>query len=142
MIADDFEKQPRGPYLFDFWLSKQPISTTMGDFIAELREPPDGELLEEVNVLTAFVQSNIEEVWDKVYEHYQRVASVRQWMKSCGVPTRLDRKGILPYLRSRQIVVERDEGEVDGVIFIDPLWDVEHKINLRLENDVLSFSDW
>jgi hypothetical protein len=114
----------------------------MGDFIAELREPPNDELLEEVNVLAGFVQSNIDEVWEKVYEHYQRAAADRQWMKSCGVPTRLDRKGILPYLRSRQVVVERDEGEVDGVIFIDPLWDVEHKIYLRLEGGVLSFSDW
>jgi hypothetical protein len=141
MIADDFEKQPRGPYRFDYWLSKQPISTPMGDFIAEVREPPDGELLKQVNILAAFLQSNIEEVWDKVYEHYQRVAADRHWMKSCGVPTRLDRNGILRYLRSRQIVVERDGG-VDGVIFIDPLWDVEHKIHLRLEDGVLSFSDW
>lgn len=141
MLAIDFEKQPRGPYFFDFWLSKQPISTPMGDFIAELREPPDGESLEEINDLAGFVKSNIEEVWDKVYEHYQRTAKDRQWMKSCGVPIGLDRKGIVPYLRNRRIVVERD-GEVDGVIFIDPLWDVEHKIYLRLEDGVLSFSDW
>jgi hypothetical protein len=56
MKADDFEKQPRGPYHFDFWLSKQPISTPMGDFIAELRELPNEELLQEANVLTAFVR--------------------------------------------------------------------------------------
>jgi hypothetical protein len=142
MTADDFEKQPRGPYRFDFWLSKRPVATLMGDFIAELREPPDAKLLAKANALADYLCNNIEEVWGKVYEHYQRVAEHQDWMKSCGVPARLGRSGILRYLRSRQIVVIRDGDEVDGTIFIDPLWDVEHKIHLRLKGDVLYFSDW
>src|SRR4051812_44164091 len=92
MTADDFEKQPRGPYSFDFWLSKRPVATPMGDFVAEFREPPDAGLLAEVNALSEFLRNNVEEVWDRVYEHYERAAEHRDWMKSCGVPARLSRK--------------------------------------------------
>lgn len=95
-----------------------------------------------MNLLAGFLRSNIEEVWDKVHEHYQRAAAHREWMKTCDVPVGLGRKDIQLYLRCRQIVVERDGDKIDGVIFIDPQWDVEHKIYLRLEGDVLSFSDW
>lgn len=138
MNADDFVQQPRGNRPFDTWLSRQPIATPMGDFLVDLEEAPDATLLRQADALALYLDTNIEAIWEKVYAHYRRVEAHPTWMARCGVPTGLDRLGILPYLRARRIRVEREDG---GLFFLDPLWDPEHKIHLRLEEGVLTFAD-
>ncbi len=137
MTADDFEIQPRGARLFDIWRSKSPILTSMGAFDVEFHQAPDDELLRLAGELVLYVSNQSEEVLDKVYEHYKSTSEHRYWMKSCDVPVGLERKKVIPYLRSRTIVLFRDNQGVTGSILINPQWDAEHKINLVLQNGAL-----
>jgi hypothetical protein len=77
--VEDFEQQPRGPFLFNHWIAKQRVPTPLGDFSVEARtpmndpEPPDERMLQQVNMLAAFVLADPDKILDKIYEHYQTV---------------------------------------------------------------------
>ena len=101
MNLSDFTKQPRGPFGFDIWTSKQTIPSPMGEFAVELQmgvgenAPPDSEMLRHADELVALFRVNLEIIHDKVFEHYQMVAGDSDWLGGCGVPADLDRDGIL-----------------------------------------------
>jgi hypothetical protein len=134
----DFELQPRGPRRFDRWLAKQQFPTRIGVFTVESYIPPTPEVAAAATRLAEYATAYVDDVLDHIYESYQRVSEDRQWMKGCGVPTTLDREGTIKYIRQRVLVVERKKDRPPtGTIFIDPLWDVEHKIHLALEGDRL-----
>ena len=135
LTADDFQMTNRGPRLLDRWLSKQPVPTPLGPFTVELYQAPDDELLRHVNELVVFVSDAYDAILNVVYEHYLRTAEDKHWMKRCGVPRHLPDGEIAKYFRSRAVVVRRNRAaEVAAAIYISPLWDTEHGINLGLVN--------
>lgn len=140
----DFDKQPRGPYHFDRWLLSTKVETPIGDFDVELREPPDDAQIQVATQFVLVALGRSDEILDKIYEHYERLAKNREWLRQCGVPTQLTPRGVLRYVRSLSIVVirEYESGGLIGSLFVDPLWDVEHKIDLVLEGDKLVFEHW
>ena len=138
----DFDKQPRGPYAFDFWLSKRTIPSPMGEFDAELREEPTEELVRHVNEMAAFVAERSDDILKLVHVSYLRVTDDEQWMQACEVPQDLDRDQVIPYLDSRSIVVELRRGRIEKVFHINPQWDEEHKIDLELKGGVLKFYEF
>jgi hypothetical protein len=115
----------------------------MGNFAAELHDPPDEELLALVNELAEYVRAHDDDILDKVEEHYLRFSADEYWMKDCKVPSGLDRIRICKYVRSRTIVVRRDKKrKLTGTIYIDPQWDIEHAIYLHLVNGSLQFEEY
>jgi hypothetical protein len=135
LIAHDFDIAPRGPYLFDRWIAKEPVENPLGPFDVELRQEPDEVLLRHANELVAFISSEYDVVLNAVYEHYQQTAEQKHWMKSCGVPIGLAEGRVKKYLRSRAIVVRyHRQGLVDAAIYIRPRWDIEHGIHLGLNH--------
>lgn len=131
--VEEFEKQPRERRLFDLWSAKTPLDTPIGTFEIELNSPPDAELLAHANELLHAVVSQHHVILKLIYANYLRAAEDRYWMKSCGVPRKLEEDQILGYLRSRSISVWRDsKGRVSAGIFVSPMWDVEHGIDIAV----------
>jgi len=133
MTLSDFTKQPRGAYLFDFWVANRAIPTAIGEFTVELqmgigdKAPPDDKMVRQADELIELLQAHIRTIHDKVFEHYQMVA------EQGGFPSGLDREEILDQLQVRTLTVSRDEN-ADEVyrsrVFIIPEWDEEHAIYL------------
>ena len=61
MTVADFEKQPRGTYLFDRWVGQQQIATPLGLYSVEFHmldndgtNPPDDEMSRMASALVSF----------------------------------------------------------------------------------------
>jgi hypothetical protein len=143
--TEDFEQQPRGPFLSNYWIAKQRVPTPLGDFSVEARtplndpQPPDERMLEQVNTVATFVLANPDKILDKVYEHYQLVSKQSEWMQDCDVPTDLSRDGLAPYMVRLNIVTDREEPE--PTIYVVPQWDEEHAIYLTVQDGRVEFQD-
>lgn len=147
MHIDDFKKQDRGPRLYDHWLHPDPIPTPLGPFFVELMPDggePDIRMVEEAVSLVEFLRSNAQAIVNHVHEHYRHHIEHHEWMEECGVPLDLETSDLVPFLRVRSIVVERDGGPpptYEAWFYVSPQWDVEHAIYLSLTNGTLSFRD-
>jgi hypothetical protein len=150
MKLGEFRKAPQGPYLFEYWESTFTIPSPIGPFGVELRpiagQSPDEEMVEEARELVAFLVTHGDEIAQKVFEHYQRLADHPEWLEKCGVPESLGVYELERYIRSRALVVTLeeegpDERYYDEVLFVDPLWDSEHKITLGVRDGRLEFCD-
>ena len=145
LTADNFERQPRGPYLFNFWHANQRVPTSFGEFIIEAHmpledtAPPDPEMVRQASSLAEFVRTHPDAVLDRIYEHYQIVSKQQHWMDICEVPLGLDRNGLTPYLMSLSLVVDRDHSE--PTIHVSPQWDDEHAIYLAVRDGDVEFQD-
>ena len=147
----DFEKQPRGPYAFDFWIAKEPLSTPIGDFTVELQmgvgdtDPPDDEMLRRANALVALLPTDFRKIQDRVFEHYQ-MSDDPDRLEEMGIPTDCDRDSILAYLEARSLVVSRsvsDEGvDYTSLVHSIPAWDEEHAIFLAYQEGDWKFHEW
>jgi hypothetical protein len=151
MTHADFEKQPRGPYLFDRWVAQQRIATPLGLFSVEFQilgdddtDPPDEEMLRRVTGLVSFTESHGEFILDIVYGHYRQYllsAENRDGLEGCGVSRDLNRNKIADYVREdRSLVVTRQLGwdqPYSSSIHIVPLWDEEHALSLDFRNGAI-----
>jgi hypothetical protein len=142
VTADDFEKKPGSQPQFGLWRLKKTIRTYVGACDVIIYEPPDDEQLRVANALVSFVLNQNEEILDKIYEHYGETAEKRHWMKGYGVPWRLDRRGVIRYMRGLEINVIRTENGFSGSIFILPQWEPEHGIELQVRDGVLVSQNW
>jgi hypothetical protein len=135
LSADEFEQMRRGPSRAAFWRARMPLENPIGPFEIELDAPPDAELLAIANELIAVVSTQHAAIVKLIYANYLEAAEDRWWMKSCGVPRKLEEDQVLEYLRSRSISVRRDgKGRISGSIYFSPKWDIEHGIYLGLAN--------
>ena len=148
MTIDDFERQPRGPYLFDWWVGRQRIATPLGLFSVEFQmlgdedtNPPDQEMLRRASELVSYTENHGDFVLNIVLGHYLLAAEDRGWLESCGVPPGLSRDRIADYVREdRSLVVSRhldwDEA-YRSAIHIVPLWDEEHALTLDFRDGAI-----
>ena len=68
-----------------------------------------------------------------IYVNYLRAAENQNWMNRCDVPRDLEEDQIIHYLQSQSVSVWRDsKGRVSAGIFISPMWDIEHGIDIGM----------
>jgi hypothetical protein len=152
MTVSEFQKQPRGPYLFDRWLWDKRVSTPLGEFSVELlmlgnddTHPPDEEILRRASELVRYVEANGEYILDIVFGYY-RLAGENDWLDLAGVSRGHTRETVSSLVRDdRTLVVSRHlewDEPYDSVIHIAPLWDVEHALSLEFHNgQIVSAND-
>ena len=135
MSPDQFVRQDRGPYLFDRWQWPDRVPTLLGDLIVELsasddEPPPDAAMVATAEELAAFAAGNGDLLLDLIYGHY-RHAEERGWLSFWGVPPELPRAGVLSQVESVELLVRRgEELRPEAVVFVNPCWDPEHKLEL------------
>jgi hypothetical protein len=143
MTAEDFELQPRGPYLFNYWQARQQVETPFGSFVVEAHmpledtAPPDPAMVRQANELAEFTRSNPEAILEKIYEHYRAMAD--HWLEMCRVPRALRQDELSPYLEVLTLNVNRDGDE--PTIYVSPRWDVEHAISMAVREGRVEFQD-
>ena len=141
MTIADFHKQPRGSYLFDWWLAEERITTPLGLFSVEFQmlgnddtNPPDDEMLKKAFALVRYASNRGNYILDIVFGHYLLAAEDPDWLKTCGVPRALKREQIADQVRGdRSLVVSRHldwDEPYNSSIHIVPLWDEEHALTL------------
>lgn len=147
MQLSDFRKEPKGPYLFEYWSSLSSLPSQIGRFNIELQMPegsePDSQMLSEASQLASAFQGNASGVVAKVYEHYLEMQQHTEWLQECGVPEHLSVAELQNYIRSRSLVVSRDDHNGEPVyssgVYVSPLWDIEHGIYLCITPGGVSF---
>jgi hypothetical protein len=145
MTVEDFEHEPCGPHLVNFWHARPRVSTPFGEFQIEAHmppgdtSPPDPSMILQANELAEFTRAHPDAVLDKIYEHYTTIAAQPEWMESCGVPPGLRRDELAPYLDEMVLVIDRDETE--PTIYVVPRWDNEHAIYLAVRDGRVEFQD-
>jgi hypothetical protein len=148
MTIGDFEKQPRGGYLFDWWVGKQRVATPLGLFSVEFQmldendtNLPDNEMLRRTSELVSYTESHGESILEIVHGHYLLAAEDPDWLEDCEVPRGLTRHRIADYVREdRSLVVARHlsgEPPYTSSIFVVPLWDEEHALRLDFRDGAI-----
>jgi len=150
MTITDFEKQQRGPYLFDWWLGKTQVPTPLGLFSVEFQilddgdtNPPDDEMLWRAVELKTYAERHGDYLLDIVFAYYLLAAEDDpDWLEFCKVPHGLTRDNIAEYVREdRSLVVSRhldwDEA-YSSAIHIVPLWDEEHALSLAFRGGAIA----
>ena len=133
LFADDFRKQPRGPYLFDRWLAVPPLESPLGQFNIVLRQTPDADLVAAANALAGFLAENADAVLAAVHDSYLMCSYDEVWMEGRQIPTGLSAAGIWQYLDDPMIAVDRTRGgNISGVFYFSPQWDPEHGLYLKV----------
>jgi hypothetical protein len=146
MTVDDFEVQPRGPYLFNFWQARTRVPTPFGEFAIEAHMPledtgpPDARMLRQAEKLSEFALANSDAILDRIFTHYRALADQSDWLAACGVPSDLQRDELAPYLDELTLVVSRERSE--PTIYIIPRWDHEHAIYLNVRRGRLVSEDF
>jgi hypothetical protein len=144
----DFERQPRGPYLFDWWLARQRVPTPLGLFSVQFQmlgdddtNPPDDEMLRRAAELVRYAETHGDFILDIVVGHYLRAAEDCEWLEVCGVPQGLGRDRIADYVREdRILVVSRHltwDQPYSSAIYVVPLWDEEHALSLDFRDGAI-----
>jgi hypothetical protein len=131
---EDFVLQSRGPYRFDRWQWSQRVATSLGDLVVELTsddgKPPNLASAEAAGDLAEFAATHGELLLDLIHGHYCR-AEQQGWLEFWGVPSGLGRDQVLSQVRSVVLTVRRKaNGQFEAAVFVDPLWDPEHKLDL------------
>jgi hypothetical protein len=155
MQLSEFERQERGPYLFDVWRRKTPVRTDIGDIPLEQQSPrdetPGQEMLTVAHEIASWASSNGKYILDLIYGHYN-YADRSGWLSFWGVKQGLSKFEILDHVDSVTLSVNEDGS---AGVFVDPKWDPEHKLDMtfvdgaiaevnnesfRLENEILYFA--
>ena len=151
MTISEFEKQPRGPCLFDHWVWHRRVPTPLGDFSVEFQmavgdaEPPDEEMMRRASELVQYARAHGNYILDIVFGHYL-LAGESDWLDLAGVPRGLTRETVSPQVRDdRTLVVSRHlnwDERYDSAIHVVPLWDEEHALTLEFrDGQIVSAND-
>jgi hypothetical protein len=143
MTVEDFEHQPRGPYLFNRWEARQRVETPFGSFVVEAQMPledsgpPDPSMVRQANELVDFAKSHPDAILEKIHEHYRAMAVY--WLEICRVPSGLRRDELSPYLEALSLTVNREGTE--PTIYVSPRWNVEHAIYMAVRDGQVEFQE-
>jgi len=133
-----FVKQKRTSRAFVCWHWPDRVPTVLGDLVVELfvssGEPsPDANMAEAASALVTFATANGELLLDLIYGHY-KYAEQDNWLEYWGVPTELTRDRVLSQVTSIVLTVRRHGNGTLATVFVDPLWDPEHKLDLEFRD--------
>lgn len=135
MHPDGFVRQDRGPYRFDRWQWPERVPTQLGDLLVELttgdgEPPPDAAMAAAASELAEFAAANGYLLLDLIYGHY-KYAEENDWLSFWRVRRGLSRNSILSQVESIELTVRRgNDGLPDAAVFVNPRWDLEHKLDL------------
>jgi hypothetical protein len=138
LTVDDFELERRGS--ISWWRAKKPLATPIGEFDLEFsmnqedHDPPDDQMLQMMDQLVEQVKETPADIRERIYEHYKRDYYDKYWLRSCGVPAGLSRKGVMKHVESLVLNVRRRLGSpkpYDSGISIRPEWEPEHLVFLE-----------
>jgi hypothetical protein len=132
MILSDFEKHD-----VQSWISRNKLVTPIAEFAVLLwmcgkNASPDEDMLRCADDFIALVCANLEGIQDEIFAHYQYFNE--DWLKQCEVPAKLDRAGVLEFLRCPTLWIERTEYPAEPYIcqvYFMPVWDGEHALRLQ-----------
>jgi hypothetical protein len=145
MTAADFQKQPRGPYAFDFWVCDRRVVTPLGLFTVEFQmlgdddtNPLDEEMLRRASELVRYAESHGDYLLDIVFGYYLFAAESGDWLEMSGIPRGLTKEAVPSQIREdRTLVVSRHldwDEPYDSSIHVVPLWDEEHALTLEFRD--------
>lgn len=110
MELSEFEKAPRDPYSFDYWIHPKLILSSIGNFSVELipeSGEPDSNMVAEANKLASFINAFPEKLTAKVFERYQSITGNGDWLVFCGAPNNLNQITLSTYIEALILVVHR-----------------------------------
>lgn len=144
----DFIIQPRGCFLFDFYIHPKPIQSVLGDFFLEFQvddsviTPPSHEMLEVIILLSTAFKNDTMALALLVYQEYLLAVEDIEWCKECQLPVGLKLEEISPLLSQQTIGVSYDmmyEPNIDlisrGRVYMSPQWNEEHGLYVTRVND-------
>ena len=141
MKLSEFSLQPRGPRRFDTWLWDQSVDTDLGRLPVELYckmdASPNEAMVQRASELAAFARANGPFLLDLVHAHY-RFAQANDFLDYWDVPYDLDRGQVLGQVDSVTLTVHQD---LSAGVFVDPLWDPEHKLSLEYDGTITTIND-
>lgn len=152
MTISEFQKQPRGPYSFDYWVWHKRVPSPLGDFSVEFQmlgdddtNPPDEEMLRRASELVRYAATHGDYILDIVFGHY-RLAGESDWLDMADVPRGLTRETVSSQVRDdRTLVVSRHldwDEPYASAIHVVPLWDEEHALSLEFrDGQIVSAND-
>lgn len=135
MSPDKFVRQDQGPHRFDRWQWPERAPTQLGELLVEIttcegETAPDAAMAAAASGLAEFAAANGDMLLDLIYGHY-KYAEENGWLVSLRVKPGLGHNRILKHVESITLAVRRDrKGRLDAGVFINPLWDPEHKLDL------------
>lgn len=139
MKLSEFQKQPGGDFLFDFYAHPVLVPSSLGDFRVEMfvaaKERPTERMAGVANRLVEQFRKDEEGVARLVYDDYlARCANpeTRSRLEASGVEPDLPRDAILKYLEPRILEVADD---LRAIVFIGPDWDREMGLCIEYRND-------
>ena len=143
MTFSEFRLEERGSRLFDRWIWGKTIATPLGNFEVVLHQNdeeilPDDSMVKFVAELVSFTETNCALILDIVFGYY-RLAEVSDplWLDCNDVPRGLTKTEIKNYMQGLWLVVSRrkdSKNPYESVIFMNPLWDEEHKLSLEFQD--------
>lgn len=138
MILSEFSKQPRGPARFETWLWNNRVQTILGGLAVELYAPidtqPNDAMANLASELAEYAKANDKHLLDLIHGHYL-YAEMKGWLNFWNVPTSLARSEILSQVES---VILNVDSELFSSVYVNPLWDPEHKLCLTYEDGKIS----
>lgn len=140
MKPEDFQKQPCGPYAFDFYYHPILIDTPLGEFQVELSmfdkntHPPTQEMATAAESFVSWFKEDLGEALDLVFKSYQ-LACERDpdWVEACDVPLGLKLPHLTEYIGVRSLTIseEHEEGSrYSACVYLSPQWDEEHGLSI------------
>ena len=150
MQIEEFEKQDRGPYLFDRFRHRDTVDSRLGSFSIELivnmDKAPNQDMANAMRILIDRFEKNEEEIAQMVFREYRAIAeSQPDWLEDCEVPLTLSIDGLEPFLTARVLSVSDDVDDVDDQyrprVYMSPQWDEEHGFYLKFDSDKMERVD-
>ena len=138
MNRSDFKKEDS-----DTWVAKEKVATSIAEFTVRLQTggtkmPLSDEMIRSAEEFVALVRADIERIHDKVFECYEAfAANDPNWLEDmCGVPTDLDRAGVLGHLQNPALTVAsyQPDGPLTCQVYFIPDWDEEHGLYIEHRN--------
>ena len=145
MNAFEFHKQPRGPFLFDFYKHPVSIPSPLGEFTVELQMavgdtgPPDQAMIDTADDLVTQFTADEDRITKLVFEQYKTVSDEPDWLDECEIPLGLATDELGPYLHACTLSIRRDldnrNEPYSARVHMLPQWDEEHGLYFKRGGD-------
>jgi len=144
MKIEDFKKQKRGPYLFDWFRHPNTINSRLGVFSLELTvemdKVPNQAMADAMEKLIGKFEKNKDMIAQMVFKEYLTIAKAEpDWLESCEVPLNLSIDDLAPFIKAQALTVSDDVDDAEDRhhprVYMSPQWDEEHGFYLQFEGD-------
>ena len=144
MRLEDFTKQERGPYRFDWFQHSIKIPSALGRFslelFVEMGGTPNQGMIDAMQDLVDAFEAKKDEIAIKVFEEYRATMdSDPEWAESCDVPLNLEIEDLASVIERRALTVWDCLEDPDDLhsprVYMSPQWDEEHGLYFKISNN-------